>query len=151
MTTTDTRAANHRLGSEEELRAVIGSPSTLVLEKELDRLDAHCAAFIALSPMVIVATSDADGRCDASPRGDPPGFVKVLGSTTVLIPDRKGNRRIDTMVNLTANPRIGLLFLIPGVNETLRANGTAAITEDLELLDTCAVNGKSPKLGIIVT
>lgn len=133
-----------------ELRELIGVPSDLVVAKQLDRVDRHARAFIACSPMVIVASADANGRCDASPRGDPPGFVRVVDDTTLLLPDRKGNRRVDTIANMTSNPHIGLLFLIPGVDETLRVNGRTSITTDETLLAPCAVNGRSPALGIVV-
>jgi PPOX class probable FMN-dependent enzyme len=134
----------------DEIREVIPAPKGLVVEKELDHIDAHTRAFIALSPLVIVASADADGRCDASPRGDPPGFVRVLDEKRLLIPDRSGNNRVDTMLNLVSNPRIGLLFLVPGTNETVRVNGRATVVSDEELLAPSEMKGKTPKLGILV-
>ena len=98
------------------VRAHYGTPSEMSLAKELKRLDKHCRAFIALSPFVVLASSDAQGRCDATPRGDAPGFVTVLDDQTIAIPDRTGNKRVDTMLNVIENPRIGALFLVPGVS-----------------------------------
>lgn len=133
-----------------ELRAAVGAPSDLVVAKQLDRIDRHARTFIASAPLVVVASADAEGRCDASPRGGPPGFVRIIDDTTLLIPDRKGNRRIDTMLNIAANPHIGLLFLVPGVDETLRVNGRADTTTDDTLLADCAFNGRPPAMGIVV-
>lgn len=133
-----------------ELRAAVGAPSDLVVAKQLDRIDRHARTFIASAPLVVVASADAEGRCDASPRGDPPGFVRVIDDTTLLVPDRKGNRRIDTMLNIAANPHIGLLFVVPGVDETLRVNGRAETTTDDTLLAACAINGRPPAVGIVV-
>ena len=97
-----------------------------------------------------VATSDPDGNCDLSPRGDPAGFVQVLDDRTLLLPERPGNRIADTLRNILANPHVGLLFLVPGVTETFRVNGRASLTTDPDLLAPCAVEGKAPKLGIVV-
>ncbi|MEN8196823.1 MAG: pyridoxamine 5'-phosphate oxidase family protein [Pseudomonadota bacterium] len=132
------------------LREVVGQPMALAATKEMPRLDRHCRAFIALSPFLCMGTMSADGKADVSPRGDPPGFVKVLDDRTVLIPDRPGNRRADSMTNLLANPSIGLIFFVPGVEETLRLNGRATIVRDAALLADMAVNGKAPKLAIRV-
>lgn len=137
--------------SEDELRHLYDPPLPLVLRKTLDRLDRHCRMFIARSPFLCLATSDADGRCDVSPRGDPPGFVSVLDPKTLLIPDRKGNNRLDSATNVLANPGVGLLFLIPGIDETLRVNGTGAIVDDSEVLAPLAVKGVSPKTALRVT
>jgi hypothetical protein len=126
-------------------RRVPGKP-----DKQLDFIDPHARAFIACSPMVMLATSDGEGRIDVSPRGDPPGFVQVLDERTLLIPDRKGNNRVDTMRNVVATGRAGTLFLIPGREDTLRVNGRARVTSDAELLARCAVDGKEPTLGIVV-
>jgi PPOX class probable FMN-dependent enzyme len=135
----------------DQVRAAIGSPSALVLDKQLDHLDPHAQAFVALSPFCVLSTSAADGTVDASPRGDPAGFVRVLDPTHLLLPDRRGNRRIDSMRNIGENPHAGLLFMIPGTNETLRVNGRASLTDDPELLAACAVNGQAPTVGILVT
>jgi hypothetical protein len=133
------------------IRAHYGEPSHMVKAKQMARLDKHCRAFIALSPLVIVATVGADGRADASPRGDAPGFVAVLDDKTLLIPDRIGNRRADTVLNIAANPQTGLLFLAPGINETLRVNGTARVTVDPAMLAPLAVAGKPPVAGILLS
>jgi PPOX class probable FMN-dependent enzyme len=137
------------VSTEAELRQAIGGlPNPLAVAKDIGVLDAHCCAYIAHSPFVLVATSGADGRCDVSPKGDAPGFVLVLDERRLLIPDRPGNRRLDGMSNLLANPHIGLIFLIPGMEETLRVNGRACIVRDRELLAQCEVRGKVPTLGI---
>ena len=132
------------------VRAHYGEPSHMGKAKQMARLDKHCRAFIALSPLVIVATVGADSRADASPRGDAPGFVGVLDDTTLLIPDRIGNRRADTVLNITANPQTGLLFVVPGINETLRVNGAARITVDPAMLTPLTVAGKMPVAGILL-
>jgi PPOX class probable FMN-dependent enzyme len=134
--------------SEEALRALVGKPSELAIRKEISHLDAHCRAFIARSPFVLIATSGASGRADVSPKGDPPGFVQVLDEHRLVIPDRPGNRRLDGMRNLLENPHVGLLFLIPGLEETLRVNGRAWIIRDEEVLARCAVMGKRPTLAL---
>jgi PPOX class probable FMN-dependent enzyme len=134
--------------SEEALRALVGRPSELAIRKEISHLDAHCRAFIARSPFVLIATSGASGRADVSPKGDPPGFVQVLDEHRLVIPDRPGNRRLDGMRNLLENPHVGLLFLIPGLEETLRVNGRAWIIRDEEVLARCAVMGKRPTLAL---
>lgn len=132
------------------VRAHYGDPSARVKAKQLARLDQHARAFIALSPFLVIASSDASGRGDATPRGDTPGFVAVLDDTTLLIPDRLGNRRVDTMLNVAANPQVGLLFMVPGVNETLRVNGSARITIDPGTLKQLEAQGKMPVAGLIV-
>ncbi len=132
------------------LRQRMGEPVAHVATKEMPCLDEHCRHFISLSPFLCLGTMDADGKADVSPRGDPPGFVTVLDDHTILIPDRPGNRRADSMQNILANPSVGLLFLVPGVEETLRLNGRAAIVEDPALLAGMAVRGKAPKLAIRV-
>jgi PPOX class probable FMN-dependent enzyme len=134
--------------TEAELRAILGTPGPRAIKKEQTWLDGHCRAFIALSPFVLVATSDKDGRCDVSPKGDAPGFVQVLDDHRLVIPDRPGNRRLDGMRNLLTNPRIGLIFLVPGRQETLRVNGRACITRDPALLELCVAQGKTPALAI---
>lgn len=136
--------------NEAQFRAVTGSPSELVTKKELSVIDAHARAFIAKSPFVLVGTSGADGRMDMSPKGDPPGFVQVLDERTLAIPDRLGNRRADTFINLLANDRIGLIFLIPGKQETLRVGGRAIIVRDLSLREGMAVGERLPDFAIVV-
>ena len=133
------------------LRDRYGKVSEKAALKELDRLDRHCRRFIELSPFLVMATSDADGRCDASPKGDAPGFVQVRDEQTLLIPDRIGNNRVDSLSNILANPRIGLIFFLPGYQETLRVNGLAEISTDPGLLDAAAHAGKPPKSVIVVT
>ena len=133
------------------IRAHYGEPSDRARAKQLVRLDGHARAFIALSPFLVVASSDAAGRGDATPRGDAPGFVAVLDDVTLLIPDRPGNRRADTMLNVTENPQLGLLFLVPGIDETLRVNGRARFTTDADLLAPLSVQGRPPVAGLIVT
>ena len=135
----------------EHLRESYGAPSERALKKQLSRIDRHCRDFIARSPFLVVASADPSGRCDASPKGDAPGFVQVIDDTTLLIPDRLGNNRIDTLANLLARPGIGLIFFVPGINETLRVNGRACITTDPALLEPLAVNGKVPRSAILVT
>jgi uncharacterized protein len=134
-----------------QLREIYGAPSERSLKKQLSRLDKHCRAFIERSPFLVMATADAAGRCDASPKGDAPGFVKVLDDETLLIPDRLGNNRVDTIGNLLARPGVGLIFFVPGLDETLRVNGRARVTTDPALLEPLAVNRKVPRSGILVT
>jgi PPOX class probable FMN-dependent enzyme len=136
--------------SEQELRAVLGAAQPRALAKEIARLDENCRVFIARSPFVLVASSDARGRLDVSPKGDPPGFVRVLDEHTVAIPDRPGNRRADTFSNVLQNPRVGLLFMIPGKSETLRVNGTAMLVRDRELLESMTLHDKVPALALAV-
>jgi hypothetical protein len=134
----------------EELRELYGPPGERSVKKQLSRLDKHCRAFIARSPFLVMASSDPSGRCDASPKGDAPGFVQVLDNETLLIPDRLGNNRVDTIGNLLERPGVGLIFFVPGLNETLRVNGRARVTTDPALLEPLAVNGKVPRSGILV-
>jgi uncharacterized protein len=138
----------HVVGSEPELREIVGMPSNRAALKERPLLDHHCRAFIARSPFLLMATAGADGRCDVSPKGDAPGFVRVLDDRRLVIPDRPGNKRLDGMVNLIANPHVGLIFIVPGRDETLRINGRAWITRDADLLGEFTVQGKTPLLAI---
>jgi PPOX class probable FMN-dependent enzyme len=121
------------------------------LQKQIDHLDDQCRALIAASPFVLVASSDASGRVDVSPKGDPAGFVQVLDDRTLAIPDRPGNRRADTLSNVLQNPGVGLVFLIPGKLETLRVNGRGCIVRDPALRERMAVAGKVPALALVVT
>jgi PPOX class probable FMN-dependent enzyme len=139
------------INSEQELRDMLGEPTDLVRAKLADRLNDLTRQFIERSPFVCVATGRPDGGMDVSPRGDPPGFVRVLDERTVLVPERPGNRLADTLINLLSDARVALLFLIPGVGDTFRVNGTAVITDDRELLAPSAVEGKAPRLGILVS
>jgi hypothetical protein len=120
----------------------------MALAKEHGTLDVHCREFVARSPFLLLATSGATGQCDVSPKGDAPGFVLVLDERRLLIPDRPGNKRLDGMQNLLQNPHVGLIFLIPGVEETLRVNGRGWIVRDEDLLARCEAKGKVPTLGI---
>ena len=142
--------AEQRITDLAALRELVGTPSERAVKKQLAALDQHCRAFIARSPFVLLGTSSVDGRCDVSPKGDQPGFVLVLDDQTLVIPDRPGNRRLDSLQNILANPHVGLLFLIPGMDETLRVNGTAELVRGEDLLDRMAMNGKRPVLGIKV-
>jgi uncharacterized protein len=132
-----------------ELTALYPPALERSVRKQLDHLDHYCRAFIAASPLVIVG-SQGENAADTSPRGDMPGFVQVVDDHTLLIPDRRGNNRLDTLRNLVRNPRIGLLFLIPGVNEAFRVNGEAMLTQDPELTQRFAVQGKLPRTVIVV-
>jgi PPOX class probable FMN-dependent enzyme len=138
------------IGSKAELRARYGEPSERAVRKQLARLDGHCRHFIRLSPFLVIATSGADGLADASPRGDAPGFVAVLDDTTILIPDRLGNNRTDSLRNIIDRPGVGLIFFVPGINETLRINGRARITTDAAVLVPLSVDGKAPRSGLVV-
>ena len=138
------------LHDDTELRSVIGPAKDKALLKLTDRLTPLSCQFIERSPFVCVATVHPEGGLDISPRGDPPGFVRVLDERTLLLPERPGNRIADSLTNLLSDPRIALLFLIPGIGDTFRVNGVAEIIEDPELLAPCAVEGKVPRLGIRV-
>lgn len=142
---------NNVVRSEAELRGLMGDPiAPPVVEKTLSSLDRHCLAFIGRSPFVLIASSNAQGRMDISPRGDAPGFVKVLDPQTLVIPDRPGNQRFDTFLNLFESSRVGLIFLVPGKRETLRISGKAEVVRDPELLGTLVANSKVPALAIAV-
>ncbi|MGZ4676980.1 MAG: pyridoxamine 5'-phosphate oxidase family protein [Acidimicrobiia bacterium] len=136
--------------TEEQLRDLIGHPSELVCTKVTDALNDLTRQYVERSPFLCIATADAAGACDLSPRGDPAGFVRILDEHTLLLPERPGNRIADTLTNILANPHVGLLFLVPGATETFRVNGRATLTTDADLLAPCAVEGTIPRLGIIV-
>ena len=140
----------HVIETVEELRSSYGEPSERAVKKSLDHLDRHCRRFIELSPFVVLASAGADGRVDCSPRGDPAGFVAVLDDRTILLPDRRGNNRADSLTNVLENPNVGMLFMIPGVDETLRLNGQARLTTDPARLEPLAVNGRVPRSGLVV-
>jgi hypothetical protein len=133
-----------------EIRELYGQPDPKVYAKQLPRLDRHARAFIELSPFLVLASADAEGHCDATPRGDAPGFVVVLDDAVLAIPDRIGNKRVDTMLNVAANPQVGLIFFVPGINESLRVNGRASISQAPDLLDAMAVHGKQPLAALVV-
>jgi uncharacterized protein len=134
-----------------DIRTLYGEPAERVIKKQLPRLEKHSRAFIARSPFLVIASVDAKGRVDASPKGDAPGFVRIIDDATLLIPDRLGNNRVDTIGNVLENPGVGLIFFVPGLRETLRVNGKAQITTDPALLEPCAVNGKLPRSGILIS
>ncbi len=146
----DDTAPRGGIDSEAGLRKVYKSPSELVRKKVLSRLDQHCRQFISLSPFLCISTAAADGSADVSPRGDAPGFVAVPDDGTIVIPDRPGNNRLDTLENITENPNIGLIFFIPGFDDILRINGRARIVDDEAVLSEFEVAGKVPKTAIVV-
>ena len=139
------------IDTEAQLRGLIGRPTELVVGKIADRLNDIFRRYIEESPFVCVATAGAGGELDISPRGDPAGFVRILDERTLLIPERPGNRIADTLTNVLATGRVALIFLVPGVGETFRVNGSAVLTDDPSLLAASAVAGRTPKLGILVT
>ncbi len=135
-----------------ELREVYAPPAARAGQKVLDHLDVHCRNFIALSPFCVIASTGADGRADASPRGDPSGsLAHVLDHRTLLLPDRPGNRQVDTLMNLVERPFVGMVFFVPGLAETLRVNGRAEISTDRKLMEPLAINGKLPISVLKVT
>jgi uncharacterized protein len=136
--------------SETELRELLGVPMPRAVTKERTRLHRRDREWLAASPFCLIATAGADGTCDASPKGDPPGFALALDDTTIAIPDRPGNRRADGFLNILANPHVGLIFLIPGRNETLRINGRARLIRDAPFFDAMAVRGHRPSLALLV-
>jgi PPOX class probable FMN-dependent enzyme len=138
------------VASAADLAALIGTPSELALKKQLSSLDHHMVSFISQSPFVLLATVGKDLRCDVSPRGDIPGFVRVMDSGTLLIPERTGNRRADSLKNIIETGSLGVLFLIPGMVESLRVNGRSTVIADEELLAPLAVQGKAPVVGIVL-
>lgn len=138
----------NRISTEAELRSMLGYPSRTSANKTISTLDSHCRALIAKSPLLILSTADAAGNCDNSPRGDTPGFVSILDDRHLAIPERKGNRRLDTLRNIVSNPHIGLLFMIPGFEATLRVNGRASIIADEEILAQMEADGIKPLLAI---
>jgi PPOX class probable FMN-dependent enzyme len=137
-----------RIYTEDELHSLAGYPSEVVNRKAISLIDRHCRSFISKSPMLFISSSNLEGMCDVSPRGDAPGFVSVIDERRLLIPERPGNRRMDSLKNILSNPHIGIIFIIPGLRETLRINGRAVIVDDRELLSPLQVSGKIPQLGI---
>ena len=135
---------SHAISSPEELWEIVGEPLPRVLAKEMPALDERAKAFIATSPFLVMATTGVDGSCDAGPKGGPAGFVHVLTDTRLLVPEFPGNRRFDGVQNIVERPGIGLLFVVPGISETLRVNGFARLTREPELLEACAVDGRRP-------
>lgn len=136
--------------SEAQLREILGTPSPLAANKAVTTLDEHCRSIIASSPFMLIASSDSDGNMDVSPKGDPAGFVQVLDDKTLAIPDRPGNRRADTFRNILQNPKVGLIFFVPGKQETFRVSGRAMIVRDLWLRERMTMKGKTPEFAIVV-
>ena len=141
-------AMRREVNNVDELRAIVGEPDQYVANKVKDRLSPIQRDWLAHSPLGFVATTDADGRVDVSPKGDPPGFVHVIDDTTIAIPERPGNKRVDGYRNVLERPHVGTLFLIPGRGDTLRINGTARILADADYFDAITVKGKRPILAL---
>ena len=131
------------------LRKLHHAPMSRATDKVLTRLDKHCEAILEAAPFCVLASQGPSGA-DVSPRGDPPGFIRVLDDIHILLPDRVGNNRLDNLANIVVNPRIGLLVMVPGMDETLRINGIARITDDARLLEASAVQGRAPKVGLVI-
>lgn len=144
------RLTRATIDGEAQLRELLGEPAASVCAKLTSKLNPATRQFIERSPFVCLATADAEGNCDVSPRGDPPGFVRILDDVTLLLPERPGNRIADSLRNILHNPHVGLLFVIPGITDTFRVNGRATLTTDAALLAPCAVENKAPRLGILV-
>lgn len=140
-----------RLASVDDLRTVYRQPSRAPIDKVIHHLDEHCAGFLAKSPFFVLSTADADGVCDGSPKGGPPGFVRVLDEHRLAWPDYSGNNRLDSFQNLVTNPDVAVLFLIPGLDETLRVNGTAELVTDEGLCRDLAIDGKPARVAVVVT
>jgi uncharacterized protein len=138
------------IGSAAELRELVGTPLERAVKKVRSALHPHHRSWIAASPYYVLATSDASGRCDVSPKGDPPGSVHVLDDATLVIPDRPGNRRVDSFVNVLSNPHVALLFLVPGREDTLRVNGRARLVREAPFFDRLLVKGHRPGLALLV-
>ncbi|NJB72341.1 hypothetical protein GGR42_002832 [Saonia flava] len=136
--------------NEKDFREIMGHPSELVTRKTIDYIDENCQLFIEQSPFIVISSSDRNGNFDSSPKGDPAGFVKVLDNKTLAVPDRLGNRRADTFMNILQNPKVGLIFLIPGVKETLRVSGEAQIITDKKVLELLAHKNRLPNFAMIV-
>ena len=139
-----------RVTNKNQLRSFYDEPSLLSQQKFMDTMDEHCQAMVRLSPFVCIATITENGSLDISPRGDPPGSIQVIDPSHLLIPDRRGNNRLDTLTNLTSHPEIALFFVVPGILESLRVTGRAQIIHDDARLEQCAIDGKVPATGILV-
>jgi uncharacterized protein len=146
----NTTADAHRITSVEQLREIIGTPHDLVPHKLWPKLDESCIDFIRRSPFLFLATSDVEGNLDVSPKGDGPGYVAIEDETTLLIPDRKGNKLVFGLQNILANPHVGIIFLLPGTDETLRVNGIAEITAEPEILARLSARGQPAVVAIRV-
>lgn len=134
--------------SETELREIIGSPHKLVANKSISILDHQCRKFISMSSLLFLSTSNIEGKCDVSPRGDQPSSIKILNDHQLVIPDRPGNRRLDSILNILSNPHVGILFIIPGLEEVLRVNGRATIIKNEDILSSMSLKEKPPQIGI---
>ena len=141
---------NDVITSVDDIRSAIGEPLAAAVAKVVDRLDDVCRAFIERSPFIVMASANSNGELDISPKGDPEGFVQVLDEKYLAIPDRPGNRRIDTFQNLLDNPHVAIIFIIPGKGETLRVSGEARIVRDKALRESMAVNGRVPEFAVVV-
>ncbi|MDA3039782.1 MAG: pyridoxamine 5'-phosphate oxidase family protein [Actinomycetota bacterium] len=141
----------HLITSVDELRSFVDPPRPAQLTKVMQSLDLHCRRWIERSPFIVVSSVDAGGRMDLSPKGDEPGFVRILDERTLAVPDRPGNRRLDTMLNVLERPQVGLMFIVPGRGEVLRVSGTCQIVSDPELLGTMKAGGRAPTLALVVT
>lgn len=139
------------IADKNNLGQLYGEPSERAVLKQLDHLDKHCRAFIEISPFLVIGTMGSDGLGDVSPRGDAPGFVKIRDEKTIYLPDRLGNNRTDTLLNVIDNSGVGLLFLVPGMNETLRVNGNATITIDENILEGLSAQGKAPRSALEIS
>jgi PPOX class probable FMN-dependent enzyme len=133
-----------------DIKAILGAPLPSQVAKVIDHIDSHCRAWIERCPFIVVSSINAAGDMDISPKGDPPGFVKVLDSGTLAIPDRLGNRRVDTFLNVLQSPSVAILFIVPKRREVVRVSGRAVLARDPELLSEMAINGKRPDLAMIV-
>ncbi len=146
----ETRVWRDVISSKDDLLALLGEPSERAVKKEMTSLDEHCRNFIARSPFLLMGSANTAGQCDVSPKGDKPGFVLVVDDQTIVIPDRPGNKRADGFKNILVNPHVGLLFIVPGKEETLRVNGRATLVRDVDLLDRMAVDGKRPIMATVI-
>lgn len=149
MSTNPMSWKDHRLTTEAALREIIPAPG-ISAHKVLDHIDDHCRRFLDHATFALIATWDADGRADVSPKGDPPGFIKLIDDRTLAVPDRPGNGRIDTFLNVIQRPTVGLIVLVPGILETCRISGRGSVVGDPDLLDAMAVGTKRPKLALVV-
>lgn len=140
----------HTIDTVDEFRAAFGDAHPMMYDKSMSYLDDHIRDFLALTTLVMVASVDADGHMDVSPKGDPAGFIQVLDDTTIAIPERAGNRRADTFANVLSNGSVALICMVPGMDETMRINGTARVTTDPELLARMEVEGHRPSLALVV-
>ncbi|MDR7316655.1 MSMEG_1061 family FMN-dependent PPOX-type flavoprotein [Brevibacillus nitrificans] len=142
--------AEDRITSADELRSLVGVPHETVVKKTIAQVDPHVRQYLSKSPLFFLSTANSEGKGDVSPRGDEPGFVKVLDDHHLIYPERMGNRRVDSMLNILENPQIGMIFVIPGLEEVLRINGTATLTKNAELLDQQEWKGKTLNIGVVV-